>query len=44
MFRDAAIESGEATRALRRVNGRIAAALQQILRTKTIFEGWKRFL
>jgi len=43
-FRDATIQSGEATRALRRVSRRIAAALQQILNTKTVFEGWKRYL
>jgi hypothetical protein len=43
-FRDAALQSGEATRALRRVNRRIAAALQQILNTKAIFEGWKQYL
>jgi methyl-accepting chemotaxis protein len=43
-FRDSAKETGEATRALRRTNRRIATSLEQILQTSRVFEGWKALL
>jgi hypothetical protein len=43
-FRKTLLETGEASRALRRVNGKIAASLQQILDTHRIFESWDPLL
>jgi hypothetical protein len=43
-LRSEALAAGSATRALRIVNGRIAAALSQILSTRTIFDSWKPLL
>jgi len=43
-FRRSALESGEASRLLRRVNRRIAGSLGQILDTSRIFHAWKPLL
>jgi len=43
-FRDAALKTGEASRSLRRVNGRIASSLNQILDTRRIFDVWRNLL
>jgi hypothetical protein len=43
-LRNEALAAGEATRALRKVNRRIANSLNQILGTRVIFEKWKELL
>jgi hypothetical protein len=43
-FRRSALESGEASRLLRRVNRHIASSLEQILSAKRIFDSWRTLL
>jgi hypothetical protein len=43
-FRNSLLQSGEATRALRKVNGRIAGSLEKMVGTRQVYEIWQKKL